>query len=225
MCGRFTRTIPLEDIITEFDVAQVVCDLGPSYNIAPTQPIAIIAEEGGTRRLVTLHWGLIPSWAKDPAIGNKMINARAETLSQKPSFRLAFKKRRCLIIADGFYEWRKQGSRKVPLYIRLKSGQPFGFAGLYEHWTAPDGNTIETCAVITTGANDLLHPIHPRMPVILPKAHHAAWLDPTMEDEQVLLPLLQPFASDEMEAYEVSRQVNSPRYNAPACILPVKRGE
>lgn len=223
MCGRFTRTNSLEDILQAFEITEAACDLPPSYNIAPTQPIAVIAEEGGARRLVTLRWGLIPVWAKDPAIGHKMINARAETLAQKPSFRTAFKKRRCLIVADGFYEWRKAGDRKTPLYIRLQSGRLFGFAGLYEHWTSPAGEIIRTCAIITTEANDLMRPIHHRMPVILRKEHYALWLDPTIEDAELLLPLLQPFASEEMEAYEVSRLVNSPRNNARACLEPVGR--
>jgi putative SOS response-associated peptidase YedK len=223
MCGRFTRISSLEEILEEFEIAESACDLGPSYNITPTQPIAVIQEEGGTRRLVSLRWGLIPSWAKDPAIGHKMINARAETLAQKPSFRTAFKKRRCLIVADGFYEWQKRGTAKVPLYIRLQSGKPFGFAGLYEYWTSPEGEILATCAIITTEANDLMRPIHQRMPVILSKEHHALWLDPTIEDEALLLALLEPFAGDAMEAYEVSRLVNSPQNNSPACLEPVSR--
>lgn len=221
MCGRFTRIALLEDIIAAFEVDEIACDLEASYNIAPTQPIAVIADEGGMRRLVTLRWGLIPPWSKDPTIGNTMINARAETLTQKPSFKQAFKKRRCLIVADGFYEWQKRETTKVPLYIRFQSGEPFGFAGLYEYWTSPEGISIGTCAIITTDANDLMRPIHNRMPVILPKEHHAVWLDPTIEDETLLASLLQPFASDELEAYEVSRLVNSPKNNSPACVQPI----
>ena len=220
MCGRFTRIISLEEIIEAFVVVETACDLGPSYNIAPTQPIAVIANESGARRLVTLRWGLIPSWAKEPSIGNKMINARAETLTLKPSFRQAFKKRRCLIVADGFFEWQKRGREKVPLYIRMQSKQSFGFAGLYEYWTSPEGETIGTCAIITTEANDLLRPIHNRMPVILPPEHHAVWLNPTIGEETLLLPLLQPFPGDTMEAYEVSRLVNSPKHNSPRCLAP-----
>jgi putative SOS response-associated peptidase YedK len=220
MCGRFTRTNSLEEILQEFEIAEVACDLGPSYNVAPTQPIAVIAEEGGARRLVTLRWGLIPSWAKDASIGNKLINARAETLSQKPSFRQAFKKRRCLIVADGFFEWQKRGATKVPLYIRLQSGKPFGFAGLYEYWTPPGGQPIGTCAIITTEANDRMRPIHHRMPVILPREHHALWLNPAVEDEALLLSLLEPFVDGDMETYEVSRLVNSPKNNSPTCIAP-----
>jgi putative SOS response-associated peptidase YedK len=224
MCGRFTRIIPIEDIIQEFAIAENACDLGPSYNIAPTQPIAVIQEDSGVRRLVPLRWGLIPAWAKEPSIGNRMINARAETLSQKPSFRSAFKQHRCLIVADGFFEWQKRGAGKVPLYIRLRSGKPFAFAGLYDDWTSPEGQSIGTCAIITTDANDLMRPIHHRMPVILPTEHHAVWLDPTIEDEALLRPLLQPCPSEAMEAYEVSRLVNSPRNNSPTCIAPVPLG-
>jgi putative SOS response-associated peptidase YedK len=224
MCGRFTRAGSVDDILQAFEIVEVACDLDPSYNIAPTQPIAVIQEEGGARRLVTLRWGLIPAWAKDPSIGSRLINARAETVAQKPSFRNAFKKRRCLIVADGFFEWQKRGAGKVPLYIRLRGGQPFGFAGLYDYWTSSEGQSVRTCAIITTEANDLMRPIHSRMPVILPKEHHALWLDPTVDDEALLLPLLQPCASEAMEAYEVSRLVNSPKHNAPACIAPVPRG-
>lgn len=151
-----------------------------------------------------------------------MINARAETLTQKPSFRTAFRKRRCLIVADGFYEWQKTGTAKVPVYIHLHSKKPFGFAGVYEHWISPEGTAIGTCAIITTGPNDLMRLIHHRMPVILPKEHHALWLDPAVEDERTLLPLLQPFDAYAMQAYKVSRLVNAPRNNCPACIQPVK---
>lgn len=221
MCGRFTRIIPLEEIHKEFEITENACDLGPSYNIAPTQPIAVIQGEGGARRLVTLRWGLIPSWAEDPTIGNTMINARAETLTQKPSFRAAFKKRRCLIVADGFFEWQTHETGTVRLYIRLQSGQPFGFAGIYEHWISPAGQTIRTCPIITTDANELMRPIHQHMPVMLPKEHHALSLDATIEDEPLLLPLLVPFKGEAMEAYAVSRLVNAPRNNSPACIAPV----
>jgi putative SOS response-associated peptidase YedK len=168
MCGRFTRIIPIEDIIQAFAITENACDRGPSYNIAPTQPIAVIQQASGVRRLVSLRWGLIPAWAKEPSIGHRMINAPAETLSHKPSFRSAFKKRRCLIVADGFFEWQKRGAGKVPLSIRLRSGQPLAFAGLYDDWMSPEGQVIGTCAIITTDVNELMRPIHHRMPVILP---------------------------------------------------------
>jgi putative SOS response-associated peptidase YedK len=214
----------MEDIIQAFAITENACDLGPSDNIAPTQPIAVIQEHSGVRRLVPLRWGLIPAWAKDPSIGTRMINARAETLSQQLSFRSAFKQRRCLIVADGFFEWQHRGAGNVPLSIRLRSGKPFAFAGLYDDWTSPEGQSIGTCAIITTDANELIRPIHHRMPVILPTKHHAVWLDPTIEDETLLLPLLQPCPSEAMEAYEVSRLVNAPRHHAPTCIEPVPLG-
>ena len=171
-------------------------------------------------RIGPLRWGLIPSWAKDPAIGNRLINARAETVAEKPSFRSAFAKRRCLVVADGFYEWRKTGKGKVPVYITLRSKRPFGFAGLYEHWKAPDGKEIRTCTIITTDSNELVRPIHDRMPVILPKAVEDRWLDPGEHDRGRLQALLQPYPSEEMDAYDVTTVVNNTRHDAPDCIAP-----
>jgi putative SOS response-associated peptidase YedK len=224
MGGRLTRITPLADIIQAFAIAANACDLGPSDTIAPTPPIAVIQEANGVRRLVPLRWGLIPAWAKEPSIGHRMINARAETLSQQPSFRRAFKPRRCLSVADGLFEWQHRGAGKVPLSIRLRSGRPLAFAGLYDDWTSPEGQSIGTCAIITTDANDLMRPIHHRMPVILPTAHHAVWLDPTIDDEALPRPLLQPCPSEAMEADEVSRLVNAPRHHAPTYIATVPLG-
>ena len=220
MPGRFVRKSTIEVIEEEFEVKQVSSGLNPSYNIAPGDDIAVIINDG-TNRLIQLSWGLIPSWAKDPSIGNKMINARAETLNEKPSFRTAFKKHRCLIIADGFYEWRKEGKAKTPVYFHLKSKRPFGLAGLYDIWTSPEGKQISTCTIITTGPNELMKPIHNRMAVIIPKPQEALWLDPVIQDERLLLSLLKPYDSHEMDAYDVSRIVNSPRNNSPECIKPV----
>jgi putative SOS response-associated peptidase YedK len=220
MCGRFVRKSTIEIIAKEFEVKRVSCDLKPSYNIAPGDNLAVIIDDGANY-LIQLRWGLIPSWAKDPSIGNKMINARAETLSEKPSFKAAFRKRRCLIVADGFYEWRKDGRVKTPVYIRLKSERPFGFAGLYDSWTSPEGKEISTCTIITTGPNELMKPIHDRMPVIIPKAQEALWLDSSIQDERLLFPVLKPYDSQEMEAYDVSQIVNSPKNNSPECIKPV----
>jgi hypothetical protein len=155
-----TRIIPLEDLIQAFAIGEHACALGPSDTIAPTQPIAVIQEDSGVRRLVPLRWGLIPAWAKEPSIGNRMINARAETLSQQPSFKHAFKPRRCLIVADGLFEWQHRGAGKVPRYIRLRSGRPLAFAGLYNDWTSPEGQSIGACAIITTDANERMRP-HP----------------------------------------------------------------
>jgi putative SOS response-associated peptidase YedK len=164
---------------------------------------------------------LIPSWAKDEAIGHRMINARAETLAEKPSFKRALQKRRCLIVADGFYEWKAAGKKKTPMFIALKSRQPFGFAGLWETWKSPKGEAIHSCTIITTTPNTLMESIHNRMPVILRREAEAQWLDRAVDDPQKLLPLLTPYPDNEMTAYEVSQIVNSPRNDVPACIEPV----
>ncbi|HKP88069.1 MAG TPA: SOS response-associated peptidase [Blastocatellia bacterium] len=221
MCGRFTRSQSVPAIAQEFGVSEVSFDLGPSYNIAPTQKVAVIISDG-VRQLVPVRWGLVPSWAKDISVGNKLINARAETITEKASFRNAFKKRRCLVVADGFYEWQNLGGTKRPMYIRLKSGKPFGFAGLYEVWNPPEGEKLTTCAIVTTEANELMKPIHERMPVIIPRESEDEWLDSSAADHDALLQLLKPYAADEMEAYPVSKQVNSPRNNSPECIKRLK---
>jgi putative SOS response-associated peptidase YedK len=165
-----------------------------------------------------LRWGLIPSWAKDPSMGDRMINARAETVAEKPSFRRALQKRRCLVLADGFYEWRKEGKTKTPMYIRLRSHEPFGFAGLWETWKSPEGEAIHSCTVITTTPNSLMESIHNRMPVILSREGESSWLDRAIETPERLLPLLIPYSANAMEAYAVSSMVNNPRNDAPACI-------
>ena len=223
MCGRFTRTVSVEAAAKAFDVDEISSELKASYNIAPTQKVAVIVKDG-KKKLIEVRWGLVPSWAKDIAIGNKMINARAETITQKASFKNAFKKRRCLIVADGFYEWQKVGDGKRPVYIRLKSGQPFGLAGLYETWRSPEGEEIMTCAIITTEPNELMQPIHDRMPVIIPKDNQDLWLDPQVQEEAVLRDLLAPYPADAMQAYPVSRRVNSPANNSAECIKPAPSG-
>jgi len=195
----------------------------PRYNIAPAQEVWVLVDDG-TRRIETFRWGLVPSWAKDPKIGNKLINARAETLFEKPSFRAAVKQRRCLVLADGFYEWRKSDKGKIPLYIRLRSKRPFGFAGLWESWTSPDGEALKTCAIITTQANELMKPIHERMPVIVPQEQRDLWLNSKIQNETELASVLQPYPSEEMETYEVSRLVNSPANDQPECVQPMSRG-
>jgi putative SOS response-associated peptidase YedK len=168
-----------------------------------------------------LRWGLIPSWAKDPKIGNQCINAKAETVAEKPSFRSAFKKRRCLVIATGFYEWQVHGARKQPMWIGLRSQQPFAFAGLWEHWTPVEGEPLETCTIITTEPNDLMAPIHNRIPVILAPTAYDQWLDPTFQHVEPLKVLLRPYPSEELAAYPVSTLVNNPRHDAPQCLEPV----
>ena len=221
MCGRFTRSQNIPAIAKEFGVEQVSFDLGPSYNIAPTQKVGVVITDG-VKQLVPMRWGLVPSWAKDPSIGNKMINARAETITEKASYRNAFKKRRCLVVADGFYEWQTIDGIKRPMYIRLKSGKPFGFGGLYEVWKSPEGEELTTCAIITTEPNELMSTIHQRMPVIIPGEDHDQWLDPKTDDRDRLLELLKPYPARDMEAYPVSKRVNSPGYNSPECIIRLR---
>ncbi len=221
MCGRFTLTTPGEILAEIFELAEVP-ELSPRYNIAPTQPIATVrlVAEPKVRRLDQLRWGLIPSWAKDPAIGNRMINARAETVSEKPAYRSAFRRRRCLVPADGFYEWRKTGASKQPFLVRKPGGQPFAMAGLWETWKPPGGgDPVESCAIITTDANDFMRPIHNRMPVIVERDAYGLWLDPGT-DPAKLRALLRPCANDALEAYRVSRHVNDPRNDDPQCVAP-----
>jgi len=218
MCGRFTLVSPYVAVTERFH-AKAPPDLRPRYNIAPGQDVLCVIRHG-ERRLEPLRWGLIPYWAKDPAIGNRLINARAESLAEKPSFCDAFMKRRCLIVADGFFEWRPAGKRKVPVYIFLKSKMPFGIAGLYETWKAPSGNEHRTCTIITTDANDLVRPFHDRMPVILPADVEDRWLDPAEASRERLMSCLKPYPSGEMTAYDVGHAVNNARHDAPDCILP-----
>lgn len=173
----------------------------------------------GSRVLRLMHWGLVPSWAKDPSIGNRMINARAETVHQKPSFKKLLGRRRCLVLADGFYEWRKVQGGKIPMRLVLKGREPFSFAGLWDSWQRPDGGEHQSFTIITTISNDLLKPIHDRMPVILQPEGEEKWLAPDVKDMAALVSFLKPFPSNLMEAYEVSRLVNSPMNDRPECIL------
>ena len=194
----------------------------PRYNVAPTQEVLTVTSDGAENGGQFMKWGLIPFWAKDPSIGSRMINARAETVAEKPSFRQAFQKRRCLVLADGFYEWRKEGRLKVPMRIVLKSGEPFGFAGLWETWRSPEGELVRSCTIVTTVPNAVMEPIHNRMPVILAKETETLWLDPANSDTAELRELLVPYPAGEMEAYEVSRLVNSPGQDLPDCIARVR---
>jgi len=224
MCGRFTLTADLASIAERFassvpPPSGIAADTG-RYNIAPTQKVIVVSDDG-QRYLTTMRWGLIPPWTKDPSIGNRMINARCETLNEKPSFRTALKRCRCLVVADGFYEWQKQGRQKQPMRIVLKSRQLFGFAGLWDTWTSPDGEAIQSCTIITTNANELLKLVHDRMPAILIPEDESVWLDPKIDDAAVLLPLLKPYPSDAMEFYSVSKIVNSPANDVSECIMPV----
>lgn len=221
MCGRFALYADYKMILERFDIDQVSFgeeEYEASFNIAPSQHVVAVVSDGNSNRLGRLQWGLIPPWAKEAKIGYKMINARAETAAEKPSYRNAFKKKRCLIVADLFYEWRKEENGKTPMLIRLKSGEPFAFAGLWESWKSPEGEVVHSCSVITTEANGLMKSIHDRMPVILSKEAEGIWLDPNVEDIELLQSLLKPFDAEEMEAYEVSDQVNSPKNNSPELI-------
>ena len=198
MCGRFVLISDLSIISEYFNIQEVSASFTPNWNVSPSQHIPAVIRQGDKNILATFLWGLIPSWSKDPSIANKLINARAETVDKKPSFRDAFKKKRCLIVADGFYEWKKEGKSKIPQYYYLKSGRPFGFTGLYETWTSPDKKEINTCTIITTNANELIKPIHDRMPVILPKDQERVWLNGDMEDAAALLSILKAYPAEEM---------------------------
>lgn len=222
MCGRFTLRSSMSDVAKVFAVAHEG-EVAPLFNIAPTQNVmAVRAAADGPRELCSLRWGLVPSWADDLSVGNRMINARAESVATKPAFRRAFKTRRCLIVADGFYEWQKAGRQKQPHYIRLKSDRPFGFAGLWETWAKGDA-PVETCCVITTTANELVAPIHDRMPVIVPPDAYEQWLRLDVQDVDLLQSLLRPYPAAEMTAYPVGTRVNNPTYSAADCIEPDPR--
>ena len=222
MCGRFTLRAPTSAIVDHFALLGEVPLLTPRYNIAPTQPVAVVRLDGRAaaprRELTALQWGLIPHWAKDPSIGARMINARAETVAEKPAYKAAFRRRRCLVPADGFYEWRKDGNRKQPYFISLHDDRLFAFAGLWESWEGADHSHIESCTLLTTEPNEVIRPIHDRMPVILSRNAYDLWLDPAVQDAARLTPLLCPCLADVMQARAVGTLVNSPRNDSPACI-------
>ncbi|NQU21316.1 MAG: SOS response-associated peptidase [Candidatus Nealsonbacteria bacterium] len=223
MCGRFTLRASAAVIAEQFAVFDLA-PLAARFNIAPSQPVPVIRlapeQTEPQRELVGLHWGLIPSWAKDPAIGNRMINARSETVAEKPAYRAALRRRRCLVVADGFYEWQGTGRRKQPYFIRMRDDRPFAFAGLWESWEGPDHSAVESCTLITTGPNGLLRDIHDRMPAILSPEDYPRWLDGSVQDPKHLLPLLRPHPSEPMEAYPVGTRVNNPANDVPECIEP-----
>ena len=223
MCGRFTLTVDPGQLQEAFPWVDFPGDFPPRYNVAPTQPVAVVPNDG-LNRLDFFNWGLIPFWAKDPKIGNRLINARSETIAEKPSFRGSFKYKRCLILADGFYEWRKQpGTKtKIPMYIHMKDRSPFAFAGLWDNWHSKDGSEIRSCTIITTQPNELVEKIHNRMPVILSPDGYAEWLHEGEHDPNLLKSLLRPYPSEQMAAFPVSRQVNSPQNDIPEVILPIE---
>lgn len=221
MCGRFTLTVDPAELKEAFADFSFPSKFAPRFNIAPTQPILAIPNDAKNAADFFV-WGLIPSWAKDPTIGSRLINARAETLGEKPSFRGGFKYKRCLILADGFYEWQAQpGSKtKIPHFIFLKDRQPFAFAGLWDEWHSPDGSTLRSATIITTEPNELMSRLHNRMPVILHPRDYAQWLDPTPRTPESLQPLLRPFPADEMSAHPVSTLVNAPANDRPELVVP-----
>lgn len=220
MCGRFVLHCDLDEIKDAFTVEEILGTFEPSFNIAPGQDIAAVVD-GGRNKLIKVRWGLVPSWSKEPpAREARLINARAETIQEKPSFARLFKNRRCLIPASGFYEWRVVRDKKVPVFVRLQSQGLFAFAGLYDIWHGSSGETVVSGTIITTEPNELLAPIHNRMPVILPLSATGVWLNSTV-DLSELQKLLKPFPASAMTAYEVSRRVNSPKYNQPDAIQPV----
>lgn len=219
MCGRFTLFTAFEDLVDQFHITNPgEFDYEPRFNIAPSQSVLAVINDGQNNRAGMLRWGLIPSFAKNERIGYKMINARAETIDEKPTFKRLLSRRRCLILADSFYEWQREGDKKVPMRIYLKNEQPFALAGLWDRWASPEGQTIQSCTIITTEPNAFMKPIHDRMPVILPKEAEQMWLDRSVEDKAALKQLLVPFDPNKLAAYEVSSLVNSPKNDSEACI-------
>lgn len=218
MCGRYTMHHSPAQVLMRFDVTSAQTTTTERYNIAPTQTVPIIMETDGGRLLETMQWGLIPSWAKEPGLARKMINARAETLAEKPAFKAALARRRCLIPADGFYEWKTEGNVRHPLHIRRKDGALFAFAGLWEEWKQPDGTPLRTCTIITTSPNDIMLPIHDRMPAMLLPEEEEAWLDVKSHKSGDAVRLLHPYPADLMEAYAVDRRVNIPTIEDPALL-------
>jgi putative SOS response-associated peptidase YedK len=216
MCGRFTLRSSANVIAEQFSVFEIP-ELHARFNIAPSQPVPVIRQQPDFRTLSMLRWGLVPSWAKDPKIGNSLTNARSETVASKPAFRSAFRKRHCLIVADGFYEWQRSKSQTQPFYIHRCDDLPFAMAGLWESWEGV-GELLETCSIVTTEANELMRPIHDRMPVIVGPNDYAAWLDPAQDGGDSVLGLLKPYAGDDFEAYTISTRVNSTRNNGPELI-------
>jgi putative SOS response-associated peptidase YedK len=220
MCGRFTIKAKTEQLHEAVRGLTVTEWRGPRYNVAPTQPVPAVRNLGA-RAVEWLRWGLVPAWAKDPAIGNKLINARAETLAEKPSFRSALRARRCVILADGFYEWAVAGTRKQPYFFQRPGGRPFALAGIWESWQPPEGSPLLTCTIITTTANATVAPIHERMPVILSPDAVERWLVPATTETAPLLDLLRPWPATDLETYPVSTLVNRPAVDDPRCVEPV----
>lgn len=223
MCGRYTLTVPLSNLVDAFDVSPPEFEYGPRYNIAPTQLAPVVAQDARGWRLGLLQWGLVPSWAKDPSMGSRLINARSETVEEKPSFRSAFRRRRCLIPADGFFEWKKEGSQKRPFWIHDPGGEPFAFAGLWEKWEPKRGDPLYTYSILTREAVPEIRDIHPRMPVILPPSEWNLWTN-TEADVEGLAELLREYRGPRLSSYPVSTRVNAARNDDPTCIEPISSG-
>lgn len=221
MCGRFAQKTPAKKVAKQFKVEEVP-PLAERYNVAPTQTVLGVREQGGVREAMFFKWGLVPRWAKDPAIGNKLINARSETVTEKPSFREGFARRRCLIPADGFYEWQRSGGRKQPFFFRMRDEGPFGFAGLWERWEGEGGEVIDSCTILTTEANEILRPVHDRMPVIVHPEDYSLWLEGDERERILLMELLRPYPAEEMAGYPVSLLVNSPNNRGAELIEEVQ---
>lgn len=221
MCGRFTL-VKVAQLYERFQLEEENYSLRSRFNIAPSQEIPVILKQGGQNKLAFYKWGLIPSWSKDPAVGTRLINARAETVDTKPSFKQALLQRRCLIPADGFYEWKKAGRRKIPYRFTLKDGGLFAFAGLWDRWVGPDGQVVNTCTIITTAANPLVEPLHSRMPVILAKEEEGLWLEESLTHVPLLKSLLKPYPAELMRVYEVDPLVNSPQVDDERCIAEAR---
>ncbi len=222
MCGRFTIITEPVKMMERFILDEIAFNIEPRYNVAPGQMIPAIIEDRGKRRIGQLRWGLVPSWAPDEKVGFKMINARAETLQEKPAFRRLFERKRCIIPADGFYEWKITDRGKQPMRITMRNGEPFAFAGLFDTWTRPDGQKVHTCTIITTQPNDVVAGIHDRMPVILHgPEEEAIWLDREKYDAELLQSLLVPYDATQMRAYPVSTIVGSPKNDVPDCIKEI----
>ena len=221
MCGRFTLTVNPAEVQETFSSYTFPQQFAPRFNIAPTQPVLAIPNDD-QHTADFFVWGLIPMWAKDPSIGNRMINARGETLEAKPAFRGSLKYKRCLILADGFYEWKSAEGKKVktPYFIHMKDRKPFAFAGLWDSWNSPDGSVVKSCTIITTEPNELTEKIHNRMPVILHPREYAKWLDPSPQTPDQLKPLIKPFPAELMDAYPVSTLVNTPANDIPELVVP-----
>lgn len=222
MCGRFTLTADEGTVIIRFNSTKTMeHGYKPRFNIAPSQQVLAVINDGQKNRLGQLKWGFIPRWAKDKRIGFKMLNARAETLAEKPMFKHPFKRQRCIIPSDGFYEWKREGDVKQPYHIRLKSGEVFGFAGLWDRWESTDGDVIHSCTIITTEPNDLMADIHQRMPAILRKEDEQVWLDRKVEDTAVLQDFLRPYDAEEMDLFKVSTEVNSTKNEYDSLLKPL----